>query len=110
MLEKEAFGATHADVGAYLLGLWGFTDTVVEAAAFHHYPAECPGRAFGPLAVVHAADALQREQASPDDGPPRLDTEYLARLGLASRIDLWRTMGPDANIKEQVHVGENPVR
>ena len=36
--EEREFGATHAQVGAYLLGLWGFTDMIVEAVAFHHHP------------------------------------------------------------------------
>ena len=30
LAEKEILGATHAEVAAYLLGLWGFTDSVVE--------------------------------------------------------------------------------
>lgn len=37
-LEWEEFSATHAEVGAYLLGLWGLPDAVVEATAFHHNP------------------------------------------------------------------------
>jgi HD-like signal output (HDOD) protein len=34
--EKEIFKATHADVGAYLLGIWGLPSPVVEAVALHH--------------------------------------------------------------------------
>jgi putative nucleotidyltransferase with HDIG domain len=30
--------AHHAEVGAYLLGLWGFPNSIVEAVAFHHSP------------------------------------------------------------------------
>ena len=36
--EMEIFGATHAEVGAYLLGLWALPDAVVEAVAYHHAP------------------------------------------------------------------------
>ncbi|MFK5985985.1 MAG: response regulator [Pseudomonadota bacterium] len=32
--EKQAFGYTHTDIGAYLLGIWGFPLEVVEAVAF----------------------------------------------------------------------------
>jgi len=36
--ERESFGFDHADVGGYLLGLWGLPPAVVEAVAFHHFP------------------------------------------------------------------------
>ncbi len=34
--ERSAFDATHTEVGAYLLGLWGLPDALVEAVAGHH--------------------------------------------------------------------------
>lgn len=34
--EKEVFGATHAEVGAYTLGLWGMPPDVVRIVAHHH--------------------------------------------------------------------------
>ena len=37
-VECLKLGASHADVGAYLLGLWGLPTQVVEAVAFHHRP------------------------------------------------------------------------
>lgn len=40
--ELEAFGATHAEVGAYLLGLWGLPADIVEAVRFHHRPWDAP--------------------------------------------------------------------
>ncbi|MCU7936311.1 MAG: HDOD domain-containing protein [Candidatus Thiodiazotropha sp. (ex Dulcina madagascariensis)] len=36
--EIEIFGATHGAVGAYLLGLWGLPESVVEAVALHNQP------------------------------------------------------------------------
>ncbi len=36
--EESAFGATHAEVGGYLLGLWGLPAEIVEAVTFHHHP------------------------------------------------------------------------
>lgn len=35
-LEIREFGITHAQVGAYLLNLWGLPRGIVEAVAFHH--------------------------------------------------------------------------
>jgi putative nucleotidyltransferase with HDIG domain len=34
--EYKCFGVSHAEVGAYLLGIWNIPDHLVEAVAFHH--------------------------------------------------------------------------
>ncbi|BDI29875.1 signal transduction protein [Capsulimonas corticalis] len=34
--EREVFGATHGEVGGYLLGLWGLPSVVVDAVIDHH--------------------------------------------------------------------------
>ena len=36
--EQEMLGVTHAELGAYLLALWGLPQPIVEAIAFHHDP------------------------------------------------------------------------
>lgn len=82
--ERLVFGATHADVGAYLLGLWGLPSTVVEAVAWHHAPGNCPASGFGPLTAVHAAESI----LAPEEGGPA-DADYLARLGLSDRLPHW---------------------
>ena len=38
--EYTVMGASHAELGAYLLGLWGLPGNVVEAVAFHHNPSK----------------------------------------------------------------------
>jgi len=56
--ERQVIGATHAEIGAYLLGLWGFPYNVVEAVAFHHSPAQVSQRQFDLLAVLSVAHSL----------------------------------------------------
>lgn len=34
--ERQLFGASHEEVGAYFLRLWGFTESTVHAASAHH--------------------------------------------------------------------------
>jgi HD-like signal output (HDOD) protein len=85
--EHDTFGANHADVGGYLLGLWGLPTPVVEAIALHHHPAESKNQSFSPLTAVHVANTLT--QAS-GPGTPALDMNYLERLQLAGRLDSWR--------------------
>jgi len=36
--ERQTTGSTHAEIGAYLLGLWGLPYAIVEAVAMHHTP------------------------------------------------------------------------
>jgi putative nucleotidyltransferase with HDIG domain len=38
--EYTVMKTSHAELGAYLLGLWGISDNVVEAVAFHHNPSK----------------------------------------------------------------------
>src|SRR5688572_30352711 len=37
-VERELLGVCHAEVGAYLLGVWGLPLPIVEAVAYHHSP------------------------------------------------------------------------
>jgi len=92
--EQERFGATHADVGAYLLGLWGLPNLIIEAVAMHHRPAMSVTREFSPVIAVHVADAFmhQRPGSNTEQPPPKLDAETLARLGLADRIETWQKL------------------
>ncbi len=95
--ERETFGITHAQVGAYLLGLWGLPITIVEAVAFHHDPQEGAMKSFSPLTAVHVASALERQISEPQAEPvgTAIDVEYLAELGLDDRLDDWRDAAED---------------
>ena len=88
--ELEVFGSSHAEVGAYLLGLWGLPNPVVEAVAFHHQPVDGPGSSFSLVIAVHVANLLDHE-FSGQAGPVRpQDLEYLTTVGLAERYVEWR--------------------
>jgi len=92
--ERQVFGTTHAEVGAYLLGLWGLPNPIVEALAFHHCPNEYIETTFAPLTAVHVADALEHgpDAAAAGRDVSRLDIDYLARIGLAERLPAWREL------------------
>ena len=82
--ERQVLGTSHAEIGAYLLGLWGLPDPLVEAIAWHHNPVGCPGGAFTALTAVHAADVILHG----DDGVVP-DWEYLTRLSLQDHFPMW---------------------
>jgi HD-like signal output (HDOD) protein len=58
-IERESLGVTHAEVGAYLLGLWGLPYSIVEALAQHHQPQ--PGSEGRIVEAVALADRLADE-------------------------------------------------
>ena len=92
-LEQARFGSCHATVGAYLLSLWGFPGTVIDAVAFHHDPSAAQGTQVDVLTAVHVAEAMCHErQASGTGGSTQacLDTAYLTRVDALKKLDLWR--------------------
>lgn len=92
--EREAFQATHADIGAYLLGIGGLPVPLVEAVAWHHEPRQSPERAFTPLTAVHVATALCNTTDAPGADPnySRVDMNYLTELGLGDRLPTWSSL------------------
>lgn len=93
-LEHETFGTSHAEIGAYLMGLWNLENPIIEAIAFHHCPAKSVSTQMGLLAAVHVANALDHAEGLPQDRQMDLqyDDEYLDRLGVANRIPEWRQL------------------
>jgi HD-like signal output (HDOD) protein len=55
--ERATFGTTHAEVGAYLLGLWGLPHAMVQATAQHHHP-EPQGERVGTAPLVWLASCI----------------------------------------------------
>ncbi len=101
--EREAFGCTHAEVGAYLLGLWGLPLPLVEAVALHHCPDETPDAAFGPLTAVHVANELCHQAEAGDGTGAGFEEGYLERLGLSERRAAW------GQLAERFGVGACPT-
>jgi len=56
--ETRTFGVSHAEIGAYLLGLWGLPYPVIEAVAHHHLPQRVPSSDFDVLAALAVAHSL----------------------------------------------------
>lgn len=89
--ETIVIGACHAEVGAYLLGLWGLPKTIVEALAFHHCPEILPTVEFTPLSAVYAANCLVNAACPDNNGgvEETINTAYFEAMGKAERIGLW---------------------
>ncbi|MCG7981912.1 MAG: response regulator [Candidatus Thiodiazotropha lotti] len=90
--EVDIFGATHGTVGAYLLGLWGLPESVVEAVALHNLPSLQAEKTFSPLTIVHTANALIHQHGTETAETSPLDREYLQTLGMLDQLDQWQSL------------------
>ncbi|MGZ8899541.1 MAG: HDOD domain-containing protein [Limisphaerales bacterium] len=83
--ELEVYEATHADIGAYLLGFWGLPDAIVHAVERHHSLGDDLGPRFTPTLCVHVAQNL----VPVGDRIAELEQTFLIEAGLDSRIPEW---------------------
>jgi len=103
-VEYDVFGATHAGIGAYLLGMWGLPFPIVEATAYHHSPRRVAAGERRLLAAVHLADVLM-STAEPDreDHTPeqRLDIGFLDACGIRPDLPRWSQLA-----REESHAAQ----
>jgi len=90
--EQTSLGATHAEVGAALLGIWGLPDPILEIIAFHHEPGKCPTTGFSTLTAVHVADALHDLTPALNEPPrqPAGQCTALTAVHVADALE-WET-------------------
>lgn len=89
-VEKEMFGATHAEIGGYLMKLWGLADPVTESITFHTVPSQADYDSFSLVTALHAANCLCEDMDDSIRKATPFDTVHMERVGLADRIDSWR--------------------
>lgn len=99
--EESLIGISHAEVGAYLLALWGLPSPVVEAVAHHHHPERVPADALDAVGIVHISNALANEHpvASPAGGPlpyQFISADYAEQVGASQQIAQWQEFAESA--------------
>jgi HD-like signal output (HDOD) protein len=93
--EEQIIGTSHAEIGAYLLGLWNIDSLVVEAVAYHHRPDRIPHTSFDASTALYVADRLAHEL---DDHPGNAkgipsresDDALIEALGLSQQYSALR--------------------
>lgn len=90
-VEQEVIGSCHADIGAYLAGLWGFNSTIVEAVGFAHQLDCYPANGFSPAMAVHVADCMYYKHRPEEQiGTLRqIDKATINALSFEEKIPLW---------------------
>jgi len=90
--ERKFFKTSHAEVGGYLLTLWGMPDPVVEAITFHHQPASSNTNTITPLTCVYLADSIFNDFAESNN-------DYLESMGLKDEIDKLKMLKEDFKVE-----------
>lgn len=88
--ERDLLGVTHAEVGAYLIGLWGLSNKVVEAVAYHTDPSNAPcTEHFDSLSALYVANVfdIYNRGNNPEFGEIEWDTAYLESVGITDKIE-----------------------
>lgn len=95
--EYQTSGASHAEIGGYLLSKWGLSAGVVEAVAFHHRPMLARRQNFSALTAVHVANTIGQKGVT-ESGLMRqpVSKEYLAALDLEGRAEGWKQFFAEA--------------
>jgi HD-like signal output (HDOD) protein len=95
--EEEVLGSSHAEIGAYLLGLWGIPHLAVEAIAHHHRPTRIAHTGFDTAAAVYVAHLLAHEPAEASDAWPKdPDRACLETLGVWPQFPEFRELAKQA--------------
>lgn len=90
-LERELLGLSYADVGAYMLGVWGLPEVTLTAICDLAVPASITSTELDAPVVLHVAHAIAEAPAtgSVEDGLLLLDEELRQRLSLDERFPEW---------------------
>lgn len=92
-LEEEITGTTHAEIGAYLLALWGLPSAVVTAVSQHHQPVSVTANTALDISLaLHLADMLEHEAAGHPEhlSPGALDEFCEDSPEWAESLPEWR--------------------
>jgi HD-like signal output (HDOD) protein len=92
--EHAIFGATHAEVGGYLLGIWGLPLEIVDAVLCHHDPNRIAWDSVDVPAAVYLSNVLSHNPDAPitSGETEGLDGALLERLPESPvNLSQWRS-------------------
>lgn len=87
--EAAAIGTTHAEIGAYLMGLWGLEPGILSAIAFHHRPLDSLETGCGALTAVHAANGFEHADGE-GDADSHIDVAYMKAIQKSDELPAWQ--------------------
>ncbi len=90
-MEYSVLKTSHAEIGGYLLGMWGLPTPIVDVVTFHHRPYSKVKEKPDLLSVLYIANGLANmvHNEMEPDFPKYLDMAYIERIGVVSHLDEW---------------------
>ena len=87
--EYKLFGTSHAELGAYLLGIWGLPIPIVENVMLYHNPQNKLSNDCSSLTALHLANGLLRMYDSGEEVNYQafINMDYLLRLFEKNELD-----------------------
>ena len=98
--EYEILNTSHAEIGAYLLGIWGIPMNIVEAVMYHHAPSKTLVPESTVITALHLANGLIN-MCCFEEKPKYesyIDMKYIQRMMDIAKLNVWMTY-----IKELMH-------
>jgi HD-like signal output (HDOD) protein len=89
--ENQVFVASHPEVGAYLLGLWGLPDEIIVPVFCHHFPISVNQYKNDPLTFVLVAEAevSKKFPACMPENVPVTNTDSHVAIDETERPKIW---------------------
>jgi len=96
--QTEIMDVNDAEIGAYLLSLWGIPDSILEAVAYHYRPSRIKQPMINTLTTIHLAYAISCDESNNirDDKESVVDFDYVSSLGLQDNLQNLRMLCPGA--------------
>ena len=95
--EESLIGVSHAEVGAYLLAMWGVPHLIVEAVAHHHHPERVTFDKIDLVSSLYIANWIANDResrsatASGETYAP-LNEDVVKHFDLANKLEDWRRL------------------
>lgn len=103
-------GATHCEVGAWMIGQWNLQSFMADAVLYHHEPVHRVLDALPLVKIVFVANALSRETMGENDlrfrtaqevcGVPRSEIEAVVSQAEQEVLEIARSLGIDIESSE----------
>lgn len=102
--EMQVLQAGHDSIGAYLVGLWGFSSDTVEAVGFHHQLGRYPADTFSAAMAVHAADVIyyQYKRQEVIGKETELCIPCIEKVNPKGKFEEWKELCADYFVKREV--------
>lgn len=98
LAERRLLGASHAEIGAYLINAWGFPDSIVETLCWHHTPERVDCAACTPLMAVAVSNAYDHCLVLPQGVTPvgAPDVPCIEKDEYMAHLSRWQSMCKEA--------------